>query len=284
MKTNLLPSQQESDSAIFIQQVDQCIQLAKKIFDQNLLGMYLYGSSVVGGLAKYSDIDLLVVCNKPTTATEKASLTKGLLKISGIYMKSKERPIEMTVIEQAAVNPWQYPPTFDFQYGEWLRTEFELGNIEPWPNKKMPDLALLITQILLASKTLVGPTPEKILCKVPYKDFMAATIDALPNLMADLENDIRNVLLTLARIWSTLETDAIRPKPAAADWVLNRLPSQYHPVMQRAKAICMGKEEEHWQDLKELIKPCADFILAQANKKRSEISASYYMNRFIKLA
>lgn len=284
MKTKVLPPHTESGSAIFIHQVDQCIQLTKEIFDQNLLGMYLYGSSVVGGLAKYSDIDLLVVCNKPTTAAEKASLTKGLLKISGIYMKSKERPIEMTVIEQAAVNPWQYPPRFDFQYGEWLRTEFELGNIEPWPNKKMPDLALLITQILLASKTLVGPTPDKLLCRVPYKDFMAATIDAVPNLMADLENDIRNVLLTLARIWSTLETDAIRPKPAAADWVINRLPSQYHPVIQRAKAICIGKEEEHWQDLKELIKPCAVFMATQVNKKSSKIKLSDYLNRSIKLA
>jgi len=68
----------------------------------------------------------------------------------------------------------------------------------------MPDLALLITQVLLASLTLVGDGPEKLLCKVPYHDFISAITDELPNLVPDLDSDTRNVLLTLARIWSTV--------------------------------------------------------------------------------
>ena len=186
-------------------QILECVNLVKEIFGQNLLGMYLYGSSVVGGLQKYSDIDLFIVSSRATTREEKAKLVTALLKISGIYMKSKELPIEMTIVEKAEINPWHYPPKFDFQYGEWLREQFEDGNIEPWPTKEMSDLALLITQILLASTTLVGAHSDQLLCKVPYKDFMTATMDALPNLMSDLDSDTRNVLLTFARIWSTVQ-------------------------------------------------------------------------------
>lgn len=159
-----------------------------------------------------------------------------------------------------AINPWQYPPHFDFQYGEWLRKSFEAGIIEPWSACEMPDLALIVTQVLLKSQTLWGSEPEQLLVHVPYHDFMKAMLHDLDRLGSELEGDTRNVLLTYARIWSTLETNAIRSKPAAADWVMNHLPKMYQPVMKRAKLICIGVEDEYWKDIEQLIKPCADFI------------------------
>lgn len=266
-----------------MQQIIKCLNLVKQIFGQDLLGVYLYGSSILGGLQKYSDIDLFVVLNRPTTREEKTKLITTLLKISGIYMKSEEHPIEMTTVKKSQVNPWHYPPQFDFQYGEWLRNQFENGDVEPWSTKEMPDLALLITQILLASTTLEGPSPDELLCKVPYKDFMAAITDALPHLMSNLDSDTRNVLLTLARIWSTLATDVISSKPTAANWAINYLPEKYHPVIKRAKAICVGEEKEYWNDIQDLIKPCADFIQNEANNKITEIMVSDDLDRSIKL-
>lgn len=256
------------------QQIDACIHLVEEIFGQDLLGIYLYGSALVGGLQRYSDLDLFVVSNRATTREEKAKLAKALLKISGIYMKSKKLPIELTIVEKSEVNPWRYPPKFDFQYGDWLRNEFEEGNIEPWSTKEMPDLAVLITQIFLASHTLAGTHPDQLLCKVPYEDFITATVDTLPTLMSELESDVRNVLLTFARIWSTVATDKMRSKPAAASWAIDHLPKNYRPVMERAKAICTGKEKEFWEDIWKQVKPCADFMLNEANHKIREILSS----------
>lgn len=265
-------------------QINQCLDLLREIFNNDLLGVYLYGSSILGGLHKYSDIDLFVVSNRATTREEKAKLATELLNISGIYMKSKKSPIKMTIVEKSEINLWHYPPKFDFQYGDWLRKQFENGNSEPWSTKVMPDLALLVTQVLLASKTLVGANPDQLLCKVPYKDFVMATIDALPNLMMDLECDTRNVLLTLARVWSTVETDTIRSKPAAADWAIDCLPEIYHSVLERAKAIYNGEADEYWSDIQELIKPCSDFIKNQIKNKISIIELSNCTNKSIKLA
>lgn len=265
-------------------QIHKCLNLVKEIFGQDLLGIYLYGSSILGGLQKYSDIDLFVVANRSTTHEEKVKISTALLKISGIYMKSKKLPIEMTIVEKSEINPWRYPPRFDFQYGEWLRKQFEHGNIEPWQTKEMPDLALLITQILLANTTLVGTNPNQVFCTVPYRDVIMAIKDTLPNLMSELDSDTRNVLLTLARVWSTVATDAIYSKPAAADWVVNRLPEKYCPVMERAKAICQGEEREYWDDLQALIKSCADFILSEVQNKITKIMASDDPYRSIKIA
>lgn len=266
------------------QQIEESLYLLQMVLGRNLLGVYLYGSSIVGGLQKYSDLDLLVVTEKASTAEQKAQLIRHLLRISGIYMKSSKLPIELTIVVKSDVNPWCYPPQFDFQYGEWLRNEFENGNNEPWATKQMPDLALLITQVLLASQTLTGSKPERLLCHVPYKDFMTAQIQSLDNLMNDLDTDTRNVLLTFARIWSTVETNSIHSKPAAADWVINHLSADLQPAMQRAKNICTGKEQECWDDISPLIKPCAEFMAKQIHEKFDLIRQSDPQNRVIKLA
>jgi predicted nucleotidyltransferase len=254
------------------QQLNECLAALTKILGTDLLGVYLYGSFLVGGLQKYSDIDLFVVTNRATTSEEKIRLVTHLLQISGIYMKSIKPPIEMTLVEKTAINPWCYPPLFDFQYGEWLRSSFEMGNFEPWSTREIPDLALIITQVLLKNHTLMGEKPEQLLASIPYSDFIKAMLHDLKRLSADLEQDTRNVLLTLARIWSTLETNQIRSKPDAADWVIQRLPKIYQPVMNRAKSICIGWEDEYWDDIKVLVKYCADFMLSKINDQKLSVN------------
>ncbi len=251
------------------QQLTDSLELLQATLGSDLIGVYLYGSALVGGLQKYSDIDLFVVSSRVTTGQEKTKLIASLMQISGLYMQGSKLPIEMTIVEKAAINPWQYPPQFDFQYGEWLRGSFEKGLIEPWPNHEMPDLALIITQVLLKSQTLFGAEAKQVLPHIPYRDFMQAMLHDLPRLAMDLETDTRNILLTYARIWSTLETNSIRSKPAAADWVMHRLPKEYQPVMMRAKAICIGEEHEHWDDIEQLVTPCADFMADRINAQIS---------------
>ena len=253
-------------------QIQDSLALLKTTLGPNLLGVYLYGSSLVGGLQRYSDIDLLVLINRKTTLEEKSALIDKLLQISGIYMKSLKLPLELTIVEHSAINPWRYPPHFDFQYGEWLRAAFEEGATESSQTNEMPDLALIVTQVLLKSQTLWGPEPEKVLSYVPYRDFMKAMIHDVDRLIDEIESDTRNVLLTFARIWSTLETNEIRPKPVAADWAINRLPKEYQPVMKRAKLICIGEEEEHWNDVKQFIKPCSDFIMKKIRTQAALIN------------
>ncbi len=270
-------------NSIVKKQICGCLNLLRDIFGDDLLALYLYGSYIMGGLQKYSDIDLFAVINRASTSQEKGKLTIALLDLSWFYMKSDKAPIEMTIVEKSQVNPWSYPPTFDFQYGEWLRDPFQQGKYEPWESKEMPDLAILITQILLASKTLAGPEPHHLLCKVPYEDFISALKDALPLLISDIESDTRNMVLTLARIWCTVTTDILCSKTSAADWAMQRLPKNNHSVMKRAKAICEGNEEDYWEDIKELITPCTEFMVDRINATINEIMLSGVEHREIKL-
>ena len=75
-------------------------------------------------------------------------------------------------------------------------------------------------------------------------------LEGIEPLLADLDDDTRNVVLTLARIWTTLGTGEFRSKDAAADWALERLPEEHRAVLARARAIYLGDEPERWDDLR----------------------------------
>lgn len=266
------------------QQINQSLALLKNVLGKDLLGFYLYGSSIVGGIQKYSDLDLFAISSRPTTIEEKKQIEKALFDISGIYKVSKDLlPIELTIVVSSEVKPWKYPPKFDFQYGEWLREEFEKGKVEPWESKEMPDLALLITQILLANKTIYGSDPQELLPTVPFNDILTATDQEMDALLSDLKWDTRNVLLTLARRWCRLETDTIRSKPSAAKWVIDNLPDIYKPVLEKAVNVAGGKENDDWEDIETVVKPCADFMVEKIEERIVFLKSTDNSKRILKL-
>lgn len=92
----------------------------------------------------------------------------------------------------------------------------------------------------------------------------------MPDLLAELDTDTRNVLLTLARIWTTLATGEIRSKDAAADWALARLPAGHRPVLAHARAVYLGDEDERWDGgLLTGVRPCADHLVRAIGRQAS---------------
>lgn len=81
-----------------------------------------------GGLRPDSDPDVLVVSRRSLDQPERRALLDGLLDTSGQRARhGPGRPVELTVLVHTDVNPWRFPPQVEFQYGQWLRTEYEQG-------------------------------------------------------------------------------------------------------------------------------------------------------------
>ncbi|MFC4005207.1 aminoglycoside adenylyltransferase family protein [Prauserella oleivorans] len=230
-----------------MRQVLQVVELIGDVLDRQAIGCYLHGSGVRGGLRPASDLDLLVVAERGLDTRQRRTLLGGLLTLSGF--SGGARPIELTVVVQSEVRPWRFPPTGDFLYGEWLREEFEAGAL-PQP-EPMPDLALLVTMVLAGDHPLAGPPPAQLLDPVPHADLVRASVASIPELLAELDHDTRNVVLTLARIWTTLATGEIRSKDAAADWALRRLPPEHRSVPAHARTLYLQSRyaEEAWPDV-----------------------------------
>jgi aminoglycoside adenylyltransferase-like protein len=204
------------------------------------------------------------VSRRPTTPADKRALIDRLLAISGRHATSgPARPIELTIVAQMEIRPWRFPPRLDFLYGDWLRSEFERGELPPGPRPN-PDLAILITIVLLGGRHLFGPPATEVFDPVPRADLDRALLDVIPGLLADLESDTRNVILTLARIWTTLATGEIRPKDAAAEWVLERLPEEHRAVLARARAIYLAEQPERFADLMPRVRSHVEYVVRAA--------------------
>ncbi|RPE43141.1 streptomycin 3'-adenylyltransferase [Streptomyces sp. Ag109_O5-1] len=249
-------------------QVQQVVELVDGVLGQDVIGTYLHGSCVLGGLRPASDVDVLVISRRRMGEQERRTLLGGLLRISG--PRNKARPIELTVVVQSEVRPWRYPPTGDFLYGEWLRAAYEAGQV-PQP-EPMPDLALLITMTLTGDHPLTGPHPAQVFDPVPQADLVRASVAGIPGLLDDLDNDTRNVLLTLARIWTTLATGQIKSKDAAASWALAQLPPAHRPALEHARQLYLNcpYSEESWSDaLQAQVRPHVDRVLSEIDRLRN---------------
>jgi predicted nucleotidyltransferase len=254
-------------------QIAQILAALRDVLDHELIGAYLHGSAVLGGLRALSDIDVLAVSARQMTGHEKKRMVAHLLAVSGTYPSAMPpRPVELTIVVWSQIRPWQYPPRMDFQYGEWWRDRFQRGELEPWPSSTNPDLALLITMSLLAGATLAGPPPSEIFDPIPWADVIDVLIGGIEAIVQDIDWDTRNVVLTLARIWGGVATSAVQSKDAAAEWALPRLAPEHRAVLARARGIYLGTDQEHWDDMQDSIRPFADAVIAEIEAARSAIS------------
>ena len=216
---------------------------------------YLYGSAVVGGLRPASDVDLFGVVDRPTTRAERTELAHRLIPISRRGQRPADwRPVELTIVAAPGLKPWHFPPRTDFQYGEWLRARFDAGDVDP-EDPDNPDLALLIEMVRRTGVPLHGAAAVDVLPEVPPLDLRAALVGVIPGLMADVDIDTANVLLTLARVWHTLETSEFTSKDVAADWAITRLDSDSSAPLSKARAVYLGEADDEW---------AADFVHARA--------------------
>lgn len=243
------------------EQADRTVSLMRALLGNDLTGVYLFGSAVIGGLRARSDIDLMAVSSRRLTIEEKRKIIEQMLMISG-----KPRNVELTVVVSSEIRPWHYPARMDFQFGNWWRSEYEQDVVEPYKSNINPDLASLIRLVLHANAAVIGPPAADVFDPVPRKDYITGLVSTINEWLEDLnETDlgIRNVVLALARIWCGIVTDEIRPKDEAAEWALARLPSRQRAILQRAKAGYLSEAVEGWQELMPEVHSYSRHVIAE---------------------
>lgn len=244
-------------------QLDSLVEGIRAVLGANLVGAYLHGSAVLGGLKPRSDIDVVVVTKAPMTLDERRGLITVLLKLSG-----KPRPIELDVVVQSDVKPWRNPPRLDFHYFERRRPDFERGELAPWAPAAQLDLASVITMALAGNAALFGPPPAEVFDPVPRRDYRDAVLRYLEEAEGDLAWDTRNVILTVARIWSAVGSEEVHSKDSAAAWALARLPAEHRPVLERARAAYRGEAEERWEDIRPQVASYFACVVSEIERAR----------------
>ncbi len=251
----------QTDRKELSEQVTQVILIAETLLHNQILGIYLYGSATMNGLRPDSDIDILIITNQEMSLAVRKDLTEQLLSASGSVGCTGKRPLEVTVINRCDITPWKFPPKCEYMYGEWLRSEIESGKIPQSCND--PDVAVLLWQTRSHSITLRGMDAEKLIPSIPFTEIRKAMEDSLSGLIASIKGDERNVLLTLARMWFTLETGGICTKDIAAKWVCPKLPESLRSLMKMAGDAYCGKISDQWDNAENEILLLTNFLSQQ---------------------
>lgn len=241
------------------EQAIQTLEIVKELLGSSLIGMYLYGSAVNGGLRKNSDLDILVVANQSLPVFKRKVLTDRFMQISGkVGNPDSLRPIEVTIVNHQDIVPWQYPPKKEYIYGEWLRDEYEQGKIqEPTDD---PDLAIVLAKARKYNISLWGADLSNIIEPVSIADIHKAIKDSLPALIQEIKGDERNVILTLARMWQTMMPCEITPKDVVAAWAIPRLPKEHATLLDMARKAYRGEYEDKWEELEREVKALVYFM------------------------
>ena len=80
-------------------QIEQTLKILQQHFSNSLVAVYLYGSSVSGGLKPTSDIDILAVIENTVDKETRKRLIHDLMGVSELYPIDPEgrRPLEVAI-------------------------------------------------------------------------------------------------------------------------------------------------------------------------------------------
>jgi predicted nucleotidyltransferase len=231
-------------------QADAVVEALERTLGNDLVGVYLHGSAVLGCFGPLSDIDLVAVSKRAVSTDERRRLVTALLDISAPYEPAgPPRPVELDLVLGSALDPWQYPTPFDFHYGESHRERFEAGELELWERRLSRDLAAHVTVLHHAGQPLVGPPVGQVFPEVPWADYVDALTHDLDWCRTRFAELPRYGVLSIARIWATLATGELQSKTSGAEWALPKLSAELRPALEHALDVYRGKEEERWMDL-----------------------------------
>lgn len=210
------------------------VDKSKEILQENLVGIYLHGSAVMGCFnpAK-SDLDLIVVVKESMSDVDKRVYMDMVVDLNS---KGPAKGIEMSVVKQSVCNPFIYPTPFELHFSiahlDWYRND---------PNdyvSKMKgedkDLAAHFTIINHRGKCFYGTPIKDMFADVPAQYY----IDSIWNDIADAEKEIADnpmyMILNLARVLAYLRDGVVLSKKEGGEWALSNIPERYHNLVQNA--------------------------------------------------
>ena len=213
----------------------------KKILVDNLVGVYLHGSAVMGCFnPNKSDVDLLVVVKeKPSDAVKRAFLDM----VVSLNETGPAKGIEMSIVERSVCKPFVYPTPFVLHFSK-MHLDWYRSNPEDYIAKMKGtdrDLAAHITVIRARGVCLCGAPIDEVFGEVPKQDYM----DSLWYDIADAEDDIAEdtmyLTLNLARVLAFLQDGSVLSKKEGGEWGLKNLPEKYHGLLREALSEYRGE-------------------------------------------
>lgn len=214
--------------------INSFVDKSKEILKDNLVGIYLHGSAVMGCFnpAK-SDLDLIVVVKESMSDLDKRAYMDMVVDLNS---QGPAKGIEMSIVRQSVCKPFVYPTPFELHFSiahlDWYRSAPDDYVSKMKGEDK--DLAAHFTVINHRGRRLYGAPIKEIFADVPASDYL----DSIWNDIADAEEEIKDnpmyIILNLTRVLAYTKDNLVLSKKEGGEWALNNLPERYHDLVQNA--------------------------------------------------
>ena len=227
-------------------QVDGFLNILRDALEDNLVGVYLHGSLALGCYnPDRSDVDVLVITKQPMTVEAKRQIAEILLRHS-----ENPAPIEISILVEACINPWQYPTPYDYHYSEdWrekVASELSSGEWKSWNDEIQTDedLAAHITILSRRGVALHGRPIGEAFPPVPEEHYIDSIAKDFEWGKDRIEQYPVNFILNALRVCAFLEEGRICSKEEAGVWALPTLKDEFKELVEHALEAYRGQRKK----------------------------------------
>ena len=237
------------------------LEQSKKILQDNLVGVYLHGSSVMGCFnPQKSDIDLIIVVDKPISVSIKKAYLDMVVHFNAL---GPTKGIEMSIVRREVCKPFVYPTPFELHFSagylEWY--EDDPDDYIREMNGTDKDLAAHFTIINKRGRCLYGAPIKDVFAEVPSGDYMDSIWFDVEGAAEEITEYPMYLTLNLARVLAYKKEGLVLSKKEGGDWALEHLPAEYRPLIADAMREYSESAEIVYDDM--LAKRYAEYVIRE---------------------
>ena len=207
------------------------VEQSKKILQDNLVGVYLHGSLVMGCFnPQKSDIDLIIVVDKPISVSIKKAYLDMVVHFNAL---GPTKGIEMSIVLREVCKPFVYPTPYELHFSagylDWYKDDPDDYIREM--NGTDKDLAAHFTIINKRGRCLYGAPIEDVFAEVPSSDYMDSIWFDVEGAAEEITEYPMYLTLNLARVLAYKKEGLVLSKKEGGTWALEHLPAEYRPLL-----------------------------------------------------
>jgi streptomycin 3"-adenylyltransferase len=204
----------------------------KAILSDNLVGIYLHGSYVLGGFnPDVSDIDFLIVVEGDFDFVRKKEIISVLLEFDKY---SPAKGFEMSVMTVNETLRPLSPTPFLLHYSNFHKDRYSNEDDYLCSGADDPDLLTHLTVIIDQGICAYGRPIDQVFGIVPRENYLEAIMYDLNDAREGITGSFEYYVLNLCRSLFYLKENVIASKTDGGKWALKHVPNEFLPVVEGA--------------------------------------------------
>lgn len=217
------------------QLLDNIVNGYKTILKDNLVGIYLHGSFVLGSYnPNVSDLDYIIVVKQALSSEKKKELMD--LTVNQLIPLAPKKGLEFHILLLSETRKAKPPIHFDFAFSQhheqkYLRDPEAYITSMVGEDKDLPSHLAIVYEKGLA---LYGKLIDEVFSPISPSDYWDAVLFDIESAREDIISEPTYVILNLCRSYAYKKTNQFLSKKDGGIWGLNELPENYHGLIEQA--------------------------------------------------